>query len=191
MKNFAVRNFTILLLGMIMSTGCATIRKSIKGESYGTTITGVQHLGKDFSIREFYVDGYSGGGVGRGGGGGSYSCCVMMSEKWRKDLTVVVKWSVSNWKNADFDAIAREDYSSIKTDGNYIATVPIEEYGESGSLYVHFFPEGKVRAVVSMYGVFRGKYPISRDPNEKEKATQGSRVASIYDENLTLKINRK
>lgn len=191
MRIIGVANFVLLLLSMSMSTGCNTFRQSIKGESYGVTITGVQHLGNDFSIREFYVDDYFGGNVGRGGGGGSFACCVMMPGKWHNGLAVVVKWSVSNWKNADYNAIAREDYSSIKVEGSYIATVPIEEYSELGNLYVHFFANGKVRAVSSMYRIFREGYPISRDASEEQKATQGTSVTSINNKNLMFSTKGK
>lgn len=184
-------NFVLLLLSISMSAGCDTVRQSARGESYGVTITGVQHLGNDFSIRDFYVDDYSGGNVGRGGGGGSYACCVMMPGKWHNGLTVVVKWSVSNWKNSDYDAIAREDYSSIKLEESYIAIVPIEQYSELGNLYVHFFANGKVRAVSSMYRIFREGYPISRDASEEQKATQGISVTSINNKNRVFSTKGK
>jgi hypothetical protein len=89
--------FTILIFSLWL-TGCNGI--SMRGNNYnyiGVSITCVHHIGPDFNITDFYVDGYSGSNVGRGGGGGRYVCCAMLPSKWRPDLSVEVRWSIANW----------------------------------------------------------------------------------------------
>ena len=52
--------------------GCADIHTAAQGDQFTPVgITGVQHIGRNFNVAEFYVDGYYGSNVGRGGGGGS------------------------------------------------------------------------------------------------------------------------
>jgi hypothetical protein len=61
-----------------------SMHESSRSDSFtGVGLTGVQHIGPNFNISEFYVDGYYGSNVGREGGGGRHVCCVSLPKKWR------------------------------------------------------------------------------------------------------------
>jgi hypothetical protein len=172
-KNKLVMRLIFVSLVAVLNSACSNIMHGSSVESLGVTLTGVHHMGRDYTVDQFYVDSSFGGNVGRGGGGGSYACCMMLPEKWREDLTVVVKWSVSNWMNANSAETAIGNFSSVKDVGNYIATVPIEKYENAGNLYAHFFPNGKVRVVSSTWGVLQDNHPVKRNRNEEATASQG------------------
>jgi hypothetical protein len=85
-------------------------------------------MGDNFEISAFYVDGYNGGNVSRTGGGGSNVCCVMLPGKWRRELVVELRWSVSD--------LSKEN----EKEKVYKALVPVEKYDDApGQLYAHFF----------------------------------------------------
>jgi hypothetical protein len=62
-------------------------------------------------------------------------------------LTVKVRWAVTNWKRKVFSMHER--------------VVPVDRYEEVGQLFIHFLPDGSVRAVSSMYAAWGtgGFYP--------------------------------
>ena len=104
---FSVFIFSLCLIG------CGGIMpRENNNEFVGVTVTGIHHIGPDFSIADFYVDGYSGSNVGREGGGGRYVCCVMLPSKWRPGLSVDVRWSVANWSK---EVMAETDVGNYKS----------------------------------------------------------------------------
>ncbi|NBA97760.1 DUF3304 domain-containing protein [Pseudomonas sp. R5(2019)] len=98
----------------------------------GVGLTGIDHLPDHLSVQRFSVDGSGGGPAG---GGGSLACCGRLPRKWQPDLTVKVRWNVTNWRDCKGE--------------EHEAVVPVEPYDEIGRLYVHFFSDGSVRAVSS------------------------------------------
>ncbi|WP_092400080.1 DUF3304 domain-containing protein [Collimonas sp. OK412] len=86
-----------LSLLVLTCAGCASVQAGINDRNFTpVSLTGVQHIGPDFNISDFYVNGISGSNVGRGGGGGIV-CCVALPKKWRPDFTVEVRWAVGDW----------------------------------------------------------------------------------------------
>ena len=145
------------------------------------SIVGVQHLGPDYNIGEFYVNGYYGSNVGREGGGGGFVCCVMLPSKWRPGLVAEVKWEVNDWSKEDIAEIKAENYRSIRTEGLYGAIVPIEKYEIAHDVYVHFFPEGKVRIVSTGFGPLHPLHPVPYGAGDGgEIATTGHRVSDLF-----------
>lgn len=155
-------------------------------------ITGVHHMGENFNISEFYVDGYSGGNVGKGGGGGSDFCCVMLPEKWRPGLVAELRWSVSDWSKENGDEIKVGNYRSV-TWTNFKAYVPVEKYaGEPEQLYVHFFAGGRARIVSSFPGPGSLKHPVQRgDAHASTVATLGTQVPSVFTKAELAEMKRK
>lgn len=154
-------------------------------------LTGVQHIGENFNISEFYVDGYNGGNVSREGGGGSNVCCVLLPEKWRPGLRVEVRWAVADWSNENRKEIEAGNYRSVIWKC-FKAFVPVEKYDEPDQLYVHFFPGGRVRVVSSFPGSESKDHPILRgDPNASEKATVGTVQSALFTEVELAEMNRK
>jgi hypothetical protein len=165
----------------IALTGCAGIHAAGREDQFTAVgITGVQHIGPDFNISDFYVDGYPGSNVGRGGGGGSHMCCVNLPNQWRQGLAVEVRWAVGNWSKENRQEIVAGNYKSI-TFERYKAMVPLEKYDKPGQVYVHFFPEGKVRVVSSYPDSESPLHPVHRnDPRAADSATVGASIKELF-----------
>ncbi|TFI16860.1 DUF3304 domain-containing protein [Herbaspirillum sp. 3R-11] len=165
------------LLGLVLGS-CALPRTFTPVQ-----IEGVQHLGPDYNISQFYIDGASGGNVGRGGGGGGGPCCANLPDKWYPGMKSVVRWSVNDWSHENRAQTSKGDYSSLKYGGTLKATVPVEKYDHTANIFVHFFPGGKVRVVVGVYDLQRIRPPAQQqDPNWKpiDEATQGVEVEALF-----------
>ncbi|WP_211466672.1 DUF3304 domain-containing protein [Collimonas silvisoli] len=178
-----LRMLAISLIALVFA-GCASVQAASGGErSTPVGLTGVQHIGPNFNISDFYVDGGSGGNVGRGGGGGSTVCCVAIPKQWRPGLTVEVRWGVGDWSKENRAEIDAGNYKSVTSEGIYKAKVPIEKYDEPGQLFVHFFAGGKVRVVVSDIYPEGKRHPIqSNDQHAADSATVGTRINELFTE---------
>jgi hypothetical protein len=172
--------------------GCADIHTAANGAQFtGVGLTGVQHIGPDFNISDFYVNGYPGSNVGRGGGGGSDVCCVSLPNKWRPGLAVEVRWAVGNWSKENRQELAAGNYRSI-TFERYKAIVPLEKYDAPEQLYVHFFPGGKVRVVSSFLGSRNPAHPIlGNDPRAADSATAGMLIKELFTKEELDESDRK
>jgi len=172
---------------------CSGIHTTTKGDQFtGVGLTGVQHIGPDFNISDFYVDGYPGSNVGRGGGGGRDVCCVNLPNKWRAGLSVDVRWAVGDWSKENLSEIAAGNYKSITSAGAYKAIVPVEKYDTPEQLYVHFFPGGKVRVVSSFLGYGNPAHPILRnDPRAADSATAGIPIKELFTKEELDESDRK
>lgn len=154
-------------------------------------LTGVQHIGENFNISEFYVDGYGGGNIGREGGGGSNVCCVLLPEKWRPGLKVELRWAVADWSKENRKEIMASNYRSVIWTC-FKALVPVEKYDRPEQLYVHFFSGGRARVVSSFSDSESKEHPIQRDdPRAAEVATVGVVQRSIFTEAELAEMNRK
>jgi hypothetical protein len=186
------RLFAASFSGLVL-IGCADLHSGSKEDQFtGVGLTGVQHIGPDFNISDFYIDGYSGSNVGRGGGGGGHVCCVSIPNKWRPGLAVEVRWAVGNWSKENRQELAAGNYKSI-TFERYKAIVPLEKYDALGQLYVHFFPGGKVRVVSSNPGSESPDHPVRRnDPRAADSATAGMPVKELFTkEELADKLRQR
>lgn len=115
-----------------------------KEETVSVSITGLDHLAEHLSIQDFWVNGTNGHQAGKGG---RKVCCATIPAASVTKATVRVRWDVTNWK--------RRIYGSFERD------VPVEWYEDDGQLWVHFLPDGSVRAVISGYAAWGddGLYP--------------------------------
>ena len=192
--HFSWQRLLVASFATLVLTGCAGIDAAGREDQFTAVgLTGVQHIGPDFNISEFYVDGYPGSNVGRGGGGGRHVCCVNLPNQWRPGLTVDVRWAVGNWSKENLSEIAAGNYKSITSEGAYKAIVPLENYDKPGQLYVHFFPDGKVRVVSSYPDSESPLHPIHRnDPHATDNATTGVPIKEIFtQEELAEKLRRR
>ena len=171
-----------LCLLVLTVAGCASVQAGINDSNFTpVSLTGVQHIGPDFNISDFYVNGTSGSNVGRGGGGGGIVCCVALPKKWHPDLAAEVRWAVGDWSKENLTETAAGNYTSITSEGVYKALVPVEKYEEPGKVYVHFFKGGKVRVVSGPFGYGSKEHPIQRDDSHAiENATAGTPIAALF-----------
>jgi len=141
------------------------------------TVTGVHHMGGDYRIAAFYVDKYSGGTVGESGGGGSMVCCLMLPRKWYPGLKANVRWEVRHIVRSSNPALPETE----EVAGLYHAQVPVEAYDEPENFWVHFFPQGGVRIVVSAFGPYGKQHPIQfGDTHATHQATTGFAVKALF-----------
>jgi hypothetical protein len=174
-------------------TGCASFQAGA-GEDNLTPVglTGIQHIGRNFNISDFYVDGANGGNVGREGGGGGTICCVALPNQWRPDLTAEVRWAVGDWSKENLAETAAGNYKSLTSEGVYKARVPVEKYDKPSHLFVHFFAGGKVRIVSSKYFPESQQHPISPDDSHAaDSATAGTRIAALFTPEELDELKRK
>ncbi|WP_211474916.1 DUF3304 domain-containing protein [Collimonas humicola] len=178
-----LRMLVISMLALVFAA-CATVQATGQEEkSTPVSLTGVHHLGPNFTISSFYIDGAGGSNIGRGGGGGSSGCCVAIPKQWRQGLTAEVRWGVGDWTKENRAEIEASNYKSVTTEGIYKAQVPIEKYDEPGRVYVHFFPGGKVRVIVSSVGPLSKDHPIQGDDSHAaDSATKGMRIETLFTE---------
>lgn len=113
----------------------------------GVSMTGVDHLADHLSVQDFWVDGRHGFQAGKGG---SVVCCARMPLKWTAATSIEVRWEVANWREGTWRCFRRR--------------VLLDRYAELGALFVHFLPDGSVRAVVSNYAPWSPVYKGPRTP---------------------------
>lgn len=122
-------------------TGCAAKRPS-QAETYGAQIGIVNHTGN--FIYSASVNGQSGGGMARWGAGNAGVCCVILPLAYQPGFQVKLKWDMPDGSKHNYQE----------------RVVDLEVYEEGNSVYLHFFPDGSVRAVVTPYLPVSPKHPI-------------------------------
>lgn len=174
--NVRLKFVTRTLYGLLAAclSGCSAFDSLNSSEHTPVVLTPVQHLGRNYTVTDVYVNGHMAGGAGRLGGGGAMNCCVLLPGTWRPSLVATVTWTVLDWRNENPVETKAGTFRSISTVGTYIAEVPIEHYDAPETLYIHFFADGKVRAVASFYGPFNERHPISASPTEAQLAKAGT-----------------
>jgi len=138
-------------------------------------VLGFHHMGSDYLISHFSINKEIGDRVDRTGSSGTV-CCLMIPKKWHPGLTVEVRWEVYQViKEPDGITVAREKKEAI-----YRAQVPVEEYTDTGDIYIHFFSDGRARVVVSDYLPTAKRHPIQLDDsNAIRAATPGVVIKSM------------
>lgn len=174
----------IILSATFIFTSCKNlpVTNDVEKKPLATILVGVHHLGEKFVVTEFYVEKYPGGPVRHDSAGNGWNCCVALSTKAGSQLSAEVRWRIADWSNAPLSEVG-VDYKDVIFRGPYVASVPIERAENSGYLYIHFFVDGKVRAVVSKYGVTSPNHPVLIDDRDGgENATTGKIIKEIFPE---------
>ncbi|MBV7498739.1 DUF3304 domain-containing protein [Achromobacter sp. ACM05] len=125
--------FLALALLVVQLTSCDG--RQAKQDTVGTSMTGIDHLPDHVSVQNFWVNGASGHQAGTGG---SVVCCATLPRKWHPDLTVVVNWNVTNWRDCGGQSYERR--------------VAVDPYEKVGHMFVHFLADGSVRVVSANVG---------------------------------------
>jgi hypothetical protein len=153
------------------------------------SVIGVQHLGPDYEISEFYVNRHYFSNVGQGGGGGGEVCCVTLPIKWHPGLKAEVRWEAAHIIKRSADPAGADTGELV---GMYRAHVPVEAYAGPGDLYVHFYPEGRVRIVVSSISPSGERHPIQwGDAKASQMATTGTVVEALFTSEELAELERE
>ncbi|WP_083941138.1 DUF3304 domain-containing protein [Pseudoduganella violaceinigra] len=139
---------------LVLLTGCSA-PPAMDDSTYGASVGIVNHTGN------FIYSASANGGGGHmeaWGAGGPNVCCVMIPRKWYPGMKVPVRW--------DMPEGSKHIYKE--------KIVEVEQYDDDdgGSLYIHIFPNGEVRLVVSRYAGWSSKHPIPAPVNPDSKAGQ-------------------
>jgi hypothetical protein len=145
------RRFALLSI-LVGLAGCE--EKPKPAERAYVTMTGHNYT-EDY-IHQFYVEGAWGGNVRAYGGGGKFTCCVGVPRYWRPGLTATVRWTTSS--------SIPGTHSGETWHEEIVAIDPYEKAG--GSMNTHFFPDNKVRLIVSEMGPSAEKYPGPPPPEK-------------------------
>jgi len=142
----------VAALGVLLISACASGLSTRDDDKkyFNASIGQVNHT--DQYLYGFRVNGAYGANASAYGGDIAGTCCVRLPVVYRPGLTVDITYDLTlddgskhNWKT--------------KT------AVPVEPYSEPGDLYVHFFPNDRIRVVVSNPGPRSTLHPIPRPIN--------------------------
>lgn len=147
MIQFSKRRRAASLLSALLMSLCTGHAMGERPVMEGVSMTGVDHLADHLSVQDFWVDGRHGFQAGKGG---SSVCCARIPLKWLPTASVEVRWEVANWREGTWRCFRRR--------------VSLDRYAELGELFVHFLPDGSVRAVVSNYAPWSPVYRGPRTP---------------------------
>jgi hypothetical protein len=179
----------LLVLMIVISTPYRHVyAQSIENRRVPVSLIGVHHLGPQYVIYRFYVNKSIGDNIGEGGGGGSEVCCITLPTKWDPALRVDIRWEVDHIIRSH-DAKLQD---SAEMKGIYQAQVPVEKYSKIGDLYIHFFPNGRVRAVVSSISSDGEKHPIRQgDAKASQTAIAGKEISDLFTPEEIAEMSRK
>jgi hypothetical protein len=136
-----MRWLTVFALTSVL-TGCASSYTEGAGKTVGAMVGIVNHT--DRYIASASVNGAGGANMTEYGAGGASVCCAVIPAVWYPGMKVEVRWNMP---------IGRTPVVKVKE-------VEVEKYDEPGSIYLHFFPEDRVRVIVTRYGGASTKHPI-------------------------------
>ena len=136
----------VLSLAALLLTGCGESRVP-------ASVTGYNHMSESgWSIAGFSVNGGSGPNVQPESGGGKFTCCVQLPKQWHSGMKAKVRWSYD---------VRNGDTRTPPPDQE--AEVEIPDYSERGpgDVKVHFYPNHRIKVVVTSYGIRHPQYPMS------------------------------
>lgn len=179
---------SLFLIGLLLGSPLKSHAQPMHESTVPASLTGVHHLGPDYLIYRFYVNKSIGDNISRGGGGGSEVCCIMLPRTWNPTLVADVRWLVVHFIKSSNSTISGKS----EIEGIYHARVPIEKYTEPGNFYVHFFPNGRVRIVVSTLTSDGKEHPIKAgDPSASRIATVGKASRALFTPEEDAELKRK
>lgn len=132
---------SLLVSSALLLVACST-PPTEDNSSYGASVGIVNHTEK--YIHSASVNGAGGANMGPWGAGAAEVCCASIPRKWHPGMQVVVRWDMPDG--------GKHIYKE--------KVVEVEKYEAGGSIYLHFFPDDKVRVVVSRYYGSSPKHPI-------------------------------
>ena len=133
----------LIALSLSACAGQNSEQASIESEMATAQVGVVNHTGS--YIYSSSINGAGGGNMDAWGAGIASICCTSIPRIWYPGMKVRVRWNMP---------IGRKDVIKEKI-------VEVEKYEETGSVYLHFFPNDEVRVIVSSVGPRNPKHPIA------------------------------
>lgn len=131
----------LIAFGAALLAACSTQSKQ-DGSNYGANVGIVNHTSR--YIDSATVNGAGGANMNAWGAGIGNVCCASVPTKWYPGMQALVRWDVPEGSRHIFKE----------------KIVEVEKYEEPGSIYIHFFPDDRVRVVVSRYWSTSPNHPI-------------------------------
>lgn len=119
-------------------------------ETTGVGITSYNHMKRDH-IYTFTVNGAMGPNASPESGG-KESCCVAIPNMWRPGLKVKIAWEYDTYQNDRNSPLPPQE-----------AEVEVPRYTKPGTFQVHFYPDNKIKIVVSNCFPGHAFYPMSKE----------------------------
>ncbi len=132
-------------------------------------VTGYNHMpDSGWNIGGLTING-AGGSPAQPGSGAGNSCCMSFPKHWHPGMKAKIRWFYHH-KASDPEATPPPPQE---------AEVDIPEYTPKtvGSVNVHFYPDHRVKVVISTYSIRHPRYPMSAE----EKKPWDTREASPGD----------
>ncbi len=143
MRSALASTAALLAIGTLATlSGCAEPTSS-------AGVTGYNHT-SNRSIYTFGVNGSMGMPLGPEEGGGGTSCCATIPSQWRPGINVKVRWEYQNFR--DIPAPQPEVREAEVELPRYIQN-------DIGRIAVHFFPDHKIKVVVTSKDIGHPQYP--------------------------------
>jgi hypothetical protein len=135
--------YSILLLACLVCVACNL-------PTTGVSISGYNHM-KRIPIHFFTANGALGPNVGAESGG-KQSCCVEIPNEWRPGLKVRIAWTYDSYLDDPNPPLPPQE-----------AVVDVPKYAKPGIFQVHFYPDHRVKIVVSSCLPEHAFYPMSKE----------------------------
>lgn len=131
----------LVALCAVLMMACSTSSKQNESK-YGASVGIVNHTAR--YIHSATVNGAGGANMDAWGAGSGDICCASVPTKWYPGMQVHVRWNMP--ENGKYNYKEK--------------IVEVERYDEPGTIFMHFFPNDEVRAVVSQYASWSPMHPI-------------------------------
>ena len=151
------RNKWPLLAGIALLCAAALLAGcGMQGEDkLAVSVTGYNHMSDEgWYIGGFSINGASGPNLQPETGGG-FNCCIVIPERWKPGMKAKVEW----WYDT------RPGGPPYPLPPPQEAEVEIPDYNAigPGTVQVHFYPDHRVKVVVSRFAIEHTRYPMSEE----------------------------
>ncbi|GFZ98802.1 DUF3304 domain-containing protein [Dyella caseinilytica] len=135
----------IAIIGILVAIITVLSSCFARNHTMSLDVIGYNHTDRD--IGDFSVNGKGGSLLMKHHGGGKFSCCIVIPEKYKHGMTVVVTWSDEAGKNP----------------ASRTVIVPPYRPEDGGHFAVHFLRNGDIKVFVTKYYEEHPNYPLKGD----------------------------
>jgi hypothetical protein len=155
MNSPARRKWPALALALVLCTAVLLGGCKFKEPTVAAEVSGYDHMPKGgWYIAGFSVNGASGPNLQPQSGGGKFNCCISIPERWKPGMKAKVEWM--------YDVGVGDPRTPPPPQE---AEVDIPDYNPvgPGTVDVHFYPDHRVKVVVSNFAIRHPRYAMSEE----------------------------